>query len=167
MGMLLASAGPRMDQVDFCSPAPQTVGSAGIIPTAIVIKNIPFATRKETLTGLMSRLCLPLPHAFNYHFNDGIFHGLAFANFHCSESTRLVIETMNGMIMDGRKLQVEYKKMLPEAERQRIKREKYKRRGQLEEQHRSPVLHHSPSLQMLASMSNNQQQRSKKTHFSK
>ncbi|PKS05601.1 hypothetical protein jhhlp_008119 [Lomentospora prolificans] len=155
------SSGLRMDQVaspDTRSPNPQPGESDQLIPTAIVIKNIPFAIRKETLAQLMTDLHLPQPYAFNYHFDGGIFRGLAFANFQSPEDTRLVIETMNGLEVHGRKLRVEYKKMLPEAERERIEREKRERRGQLEEQHRGPVLHQQPSLQTLTSMSNNQQQ---------
>lgn len=163
------SAGLRMDQMptpDSRSPNPGPVDSEQLIPTAIVIKNIPFAIRKETLAQLMSDLHLPQPYAFNYHFDGGIFRGLAFANFQSPEDTRLVIEAMNGLEVHGRKLRVEYKKMLPEAERERIEREKRERRGQLEEQHRGPALHQQPSLQTLASMSSNQQQ-SRNAHLSK
>ena len=44
-----------------------------LIPTAIVIKNIPFAVKKEQLVDLMTSLNLPLPYAFNYHFDNGVF----------------------------------------------------------------------------------------------
>ena len=37
-----------------------------LIPTAIVIKNIPFAVRKETLTSITLEMQLPQPYAFNY-----------------------------------------------------------------------------------------------------
>jgi len=127
----------------------ETVGSdpeEELIPTAIVIKNIPFAIKKEQLVQLMTDLGLPLPYAFNYHFDNGVFRGLAFANFTTAEETAAVIETLNHFDLQGRKLRVEYKKMLPLAERERIEREKRERRGQLEEQHR-PV-------QMLPSQSN-------------
>ena len=56
-----------------------------LIPTAIVIKNIPFAVKKEQLVSLMTELRLPLPYAFNYHFDNGVFRGLAFANFTTAE----------------------------------------------------------------------------------
>ncbi|KAL5121765.1 Peptidyl-prolyl cis-trans isomerase pin4 [Pleosporales sp. CAS-2024a] len=107
-----------------------------LIPTAIVIKNIPFAVKKEQLVSLMTDLRLPLPYAFNYHFDNGVFRGLAFANFTTAEETASVIDAMNHFELNGRKLRVEYKKMLPLAERERIEREKRERRGQLEEQHR-------------------------------
>lgn len=128
-----------------------------LIPTAIVIKNIPFAVRKETLASIMLDMHLPQPYAFNYHFDNGVFRGLAFANFQSAEDTRVVIEAMNGMDVHGRKLRVEYKKMLPEAERERIEREKRERRGQLEEQHRAPLLHQQSSVQSLSAMSQSQQ----------
>lgn len=141
------------------SPDMRSTGSDPdqLIPTAIVIKNIPFAVRKETLASIMLDLHLPQPYAFNYHFDNGVFRGLAFANFQSAEDTRLVIETMNGMDVQTRKLRVEYKKMLPEAERERIEREKRERRGQLEEQHRGPMLHQQSSIQSLGAMSQSQQ----------
>lgn len=107
-----------------------------LIPTAIVIKNIPFAVKKEQLVAIMTDLGLPLPYAFNYHFDNGIFRGLAFANFTSADETATVIDLLNHYDLQGRKLRVEYKKMLPAAERERIEREKRERRGQLEEQHR-------------------------------
>lgn len=134
-----------------------TSDSEQLIPTAIVIKNIPFAVRKETLASIMLDMHLPQPYAFNYHFDNGVFRGLAFANFQSAEDTRIVIEAMNGMDVHGRKLRVEYKKMLPEAERERIEREKRERRGQLEEQHRAPMLHQQSSLQSLGGMSQSAQ----------
>ena len=125
-------------------------GEDELIPTAIVIKNIPFAVKKEQLIQLMTELSLPLPYAFNYHFDNGVFRGLAFANFTSAEETAVVIEALNHFDLQGRKLRVEYKKMLPLQERERIEREKRERRGQLEEQHR-PM---APSqLQSQASMS--------------
>lgn len=106
-----------------------------IIPTAIVLKNIPFVIKKEELLEVMVQLGLPLPYAFNYHFDNGVFRGLAFANFATPEETAVVIANLNGRDIGGRKLRVEYKKILPFQERERIEREKRERRGQLEEQH--------------------------------
>lgn len=129
-------------------------GDDELIPTAIVIKNIPFAVKKEQLVQLMTDMHLPLPYAFNYHFDNGVFRGLAFANFTSAEETAAVIEMLNHFELQGRKLRVEYKKMLPLQERERIEREKRERRGQLEEQHR-PIapsqLHSQPSLGSLSS----------------
>lgn len=125
-----------------------------LIPTAIVIKNIPFAVKKEQLVQLMTDLNLPLPYAFNYHFDSGVFRGLAFANFTSSEETSAVIVRLNHFELQGRKLRVEYKKMLPLQERERIEREKRERRGQLEEQHRpmaASQLHSQPSMSSLSS----------------
>lgn len=125
-----------------------------LIPTAIVIKNIPFAVKKEQLVALMTDMGLPLPYAFNYHFDNGVFRGLAFANFTSPDETAMVIENMNHFELQGRKLRVEYKKMLPAAERERIEREKRERRGQLEEQHRpitASVLQNQPSMSSLSS----------------
>ncbi|KAK9350795.1 hypothetical protein V1505DRAFT_397956 [Lipomyces doorenjongii] len=137
----------RISQMSFSStssqqgpqvPLPQQQEQEDeLIPTAIVIKNIPFAVKKEQLMELMLNLGLTLPYAFNYHFDNGVFRGLAFANFATSEDTASVIQALNGHDIAGRKLRVEYKKMLPAADRERIEREKRGKRGQLEEQHRS------------------------------
>ena len=125
-----------------------------LIPTAIVIKNIPFAVRKEQLVELMTQMNLPLPYAFNYHFDNGVFRGLAFANFTSADETAIVIENLNHYDLQGRRLRVEYKKMLPLQERERIEREKRERRGQLEEQHRpvaAPQLQNHPSMSSITS----------------
>lgn len=127
---------------------PEKKDMGDLIPTAIVIKNIPFNVRKEYLTSVMIDLHLPQPYAFNYHFDNGIFRGLAFANFQNAQDTALVIDRMNGLDIQGRKLRVEYKKMLPEHERERIEREKREKRGQLEEQHRGPA--HQVSISSIA-----------------
>jgi hypothetical protein len=126
-----------------------------LIPTAIVIKNIPFAVKKEQLVQLMVDMNLPLPYAFNYHFDNGVFRGLAFANFTSPQETEQVIQALNHMDLSGRKLRVEYKKMLPLAERERIEREKRERRGQLEEQHRPMAQSQLHNQISLSSMSRN------------
>ncbi|KAK5651969.1 hypothetical protein OQA88_11512 [Cercophora sp. LCS_1] len=123
--------------------------NSDLIPTAIVIKNIPFNVRREMLTALLAELGLPQPYAFNYHFDNGIFRGLAFANFQSPMDTQTVIEQLNGYEVQGRKLRVEYKKMLPEHERERIEREKREKRGQLEEQHQPIPLHTQSSMHSL------------------
>lgn len=142
--------GPPAFRGDHGSPESEE----DLIPTAIVIKNIPFAVKKEQLVAVMTELNLPLPYAFNYHFDNGVFRGLAFANFTTADETAQVINAMNHLELHGRKLRVEYKKMLPQAERDRIEREKRERRGQLEEQHRPmPIsqLQPRPSVGSLAS----------------
>lgn len=159
-GVHLQNGGLRIDQgPPHTPPDLRSTASDGdqLIPTAIVIKNIPFAVRKETLASIMLEMNLPQPYAFNYHFDNGVFRGLAFANFQSAEDTRVVIDAMNGMDVHGRKLRVEYKKMLPEAERERIEREKRERRGQLEEQHRAPMLHQQSSIQSLGGVFQTQQ----------
>lgn len=123
-----------------------------VIPNAVVIKNIPFAIKKEQLLDIIDDSNLPLPYAFNYHFDNGIFRGLAFANFTTTEETIQIINGLNGKEINGRKLKVEYKKLLPQAERERIEREKREKRGQLEEQHRTLS---NLSLQSLNGLNNN------------
>ena len=103
---------------------------------------------------IMTHMGLPLPYAFNYHFDNGVFRGLAFANFTSADETAQVIDGLNHFELQGRKLRVEYKKMLPLQERERIEREKRERRGQLEEQHRplgGSALHSQPSMSSMSS----------------
>ncbi|CAG7854064.1 SubName: Full=Uncharacterized protein {ECO:0000313/EMBL:CCA69592.1} [Serendipita indica DSM 11827] len=114
----------------------QTLGgvqSAGaeddIIPTAIVIKNIPFNVKRETLLDIISSLSIPTPYAFNYHLDPaGQFRGLAFANFRVAADADAVVAALNGFDVQGRKLRVEYKKVLQAGEKERIEREKALRR---------------------------------------
>ncbi|CAO0793948.1 unnamed protein product [Mucor circinelloides] len=84
-----------------------------IIPTAIVIKNIPFSVKKDALLSKLASMDVPAAYAFNYHFDNGVFRGLAFANYKTPEETEIVVNTINGLEIGGRKLRVEYKKMLP------------------------------------------------------
>lgn len=95
-----------------------------VIPTAIVIKNIPFAVSRESLLGIIESLGAPLPYAFNYHHDNGVFRGLAFANFRAPDEASSVVAALNGYDVQGRKLRVEYKKVLQPGEKDRIEREK-------------------------------------------
>ncbi|KAG8740186.1 hypothetical protein FRC10_004625 [Ceratobasidium sp. 414] len=100
-----------------------------IIPTAIVIKNIPFTVKRETLLDIISSLSIPTPYAFNYHLDtQGQFRGLAFANFRLPADADAVVAALNGFDVQGRKLRVEYKKVLQAGEKERIEREKAIRR---------------------------------------
>jgi RNA recognition motif-containing protein len=147
---LSSMAGAAADTRGMMTTPGSGADAEQLIPTAIVIKNIQFQCRKEILQGLMASMNLPQPYAFNYHFDKGVFRGLAFANFSTAEDTAIVIQKMNGLEVMGRKLRVEYKKMLPQDERDRIDREKREKRGQLEEQHRAPLpMHQQSALQAL------------------
>ncbi|KAJ2060559.1 Peptidyl-prolyl cis-trans isomerase pin4 [Coemansia sp. S146] len=83
------------------------------IPNAIVVKNINFIIKREELLQTMADLGLPLPYAFNYHFDGGVFRGLAFGNFRAPEEAARAIVGLNGISLLGRPLKVEYKKALP------------------------------------------------------
>ncbi|KAI9568949.1 hypothetical protein HD554DRAFT_2021022 [Boletus coccyginus] len=112
--------------------APSTPGQSPddeIIPTAIVIKNIPFNVKRETLLDIIASLSIPTPYAFNYHLDQqGSFRGLAFANFRQAVDADAVVAALNGFDVQGRKLRVEYKKVLQAGEKERIEREKAIRR---------------------------------------
>ncbi|KAF9913885.1 hypothetical protein BX616_009386 [Lobosporangium transversale] len=94
------------------------------IPTAIVIKNIPFSVKRDALLAILDNLDIPKPYAFNYHFDNGVFRGLAFANYRTAEETELVVNAVNGLDVSGRKLRVEFKKVMPAAEQEKREQEK-------------------------------------------
>lgn len=123
---LQLGAGP----LRFGGKPPNPSGEADIIPTAIVIKNIPFNIKREQLLQVIRDLGIPVPYAFNYHFDQGIFRGLAFANFHTASEANEVVAALNGLDVSGRKLRVEYKKVLQAGEKERIEKEKALKRMQ-------------------------------------
>jgi len=67
---------------------------------------------------LQNSLDIPQPYAFNYHFDNGVFRGLAFANYRNPQETEAVVQALNGLELGGRKLRVEYKKVLPGQEKE-------------------------------------------------
>lgn len=71
-----------------------------------------------------------MPYAFNYHYDQGQFRGLAFANFRSPEEADAVVAALNGFDVSGRKLRVEYKKVLQAGEKERIEKEKAIKRMQ-------------------------------------
>ncbi|RDX42688.1 hypothetical protein OH76DRAFT_88587 [Lentinus brumalis] len=128
----LSSSGgsPPMGHMHAPPMTPGTpAGDDEIIPTAIVIKNIPFNVKRETLLDIIASLAIPTPYAFNYHLDQsGQFRGLAFANFRQPGDADAVVAALNGFDVQGRKLRVEYKKVLQAGEKERIEREKAIRR---------------------------------------
>ncbi|KAF9405735.1 hypothetical protein BGZ76_006491, partial [Entomortierella beljakovae] len=98
--------------------------SVDTIPTAIVIKNIPFSVKRDALLAILDNLDIPKPYAFNYHFDNGIFRGLAFANYRTAEDTEIVVNAVNGLDVSGRKLRVEFKKVMPAAEQEKREQER-------------------------------------------
>ena len=74
-------------------------------------------------------MSIPTPYAFNYHLDQsGQFRGLAFANFRAASDADAVVAALNGFDVQGRKLRVEYKKVLQAGEKERIERDKAIRR---------------------------------------
>ncbi|CCV00352.1 unnamed protein product [Malassezia sympodialis ATCC 42132] len=89
---------PMNPTIRFGNSLPAAVsGETDIIPTAIVIKNIPFNIKREQLLHVIRDLGIPVPYAFNYHFDQGIFRGLAFANFHSPVEANEVVNALNGL----------------------------------------------------------------------
>ncbi|KAI7823792.1 hypothetical protein BC939DRAFT_476970 [Gamsiella multidivaricata] len=117
---------PQQQQPPQQQQQPQQHGEEHVdtIPTAIVIKNIPFSVKRDSLLAILDNLDIPKPYAFNYHFDNGIFRGLAFANYRTAEEADLVYNSVNGFEVQGRKLRVEYKKVMPAAEQEKRDQEK-------------------------------------------
>ena len=128
----------RSQMLDRDASPSRPLDDGELDPTAIVIKNIPFAVKKEQLVQRMVDLNLPLPSTLDYHFQNGVFRGLAFAHFTSPKETEQVVKKLNHVEVSGRKLRVDYKKMVPLEERERIEREKRERRGQLKGHISSP-----------------------------
>ncbi|QSL66064.1 hypothetical protein MERGE_003201 [Pneumocystis wakefieldiae] len=141
-GVFTANTSDNLKENSFQEPTMSNLKSTvrtedGVVPSAIVVKNIPFQIKKEQLLELFDTLDIPKPYAFNYHFDNGNFRGLAFANFYTPEETTRVVLSLNGHDIMGRKLRVEYKRILPIADREKANREKKEKRNQHEEQHNS------------------------------
>ncbi|KAG2224225.1 hypothetical protein INT45_000254, partial [Circinella minor] len=86
-----------------------------IVPTAIVIKNIPFSIKRDALLMLLESQNVPQPYAMNYHFDNGVFRGLAFANYRTHELALESTQSINKMTINGRQLRAEFKRMLPNS----------------------------------------------------
>lgn len=52
------------------SSATEPAADEDIIPTAIVIKNIPFTLKREQLLAIIEELKIPAPYALNFHFGE-------------------------------------------------------------------------------------------------
>lgn len=78
----------------------------------------------------MTELGLTLPSAFNYHFDNDVFGGLGICELHHSRGDFHGYRTHESHGAPREEIEVEYRKMLPVAER-----DKWERRGQLHEQH--------------------------------
>ena len=96
--------------------------------SVLLVSSLPRAHLIDFLNRQAS-LSIPTPYAFNYHLDQsGQFRGLAFANFRQAADADAVVVALNGFDVQGRKLRVEYKKVLQAGEKERIEREKALRR---------------------------------------
>ncbi|KAJ7236711.1 hypothetical protein B0H12DRAFT_1238415 [Mycena haematopus] len=97
-----------------------------VIPTAIVIKNIPFNVKRETLLDIIASLAIPTPYAFNYHLDQqGSFRGLAFANFRQAADADAVVAALNGFDVQaaGEKERIEREKAIRRMRSMQIEKE--------------------------------------------
>ena len=114
---------------------------------------------------MQDSLNLAPPYAFNYHYDapvagqPPVFRGLAFANFKTPAETAAALAALNGYEIQGRRLRVEFKRMLRYGEKEKIEREKALKRmrsavglasntGSPSSTHYSPVVPSVPSIPM-------------------
>lgn len=140
---------------------------------------VPFSVRREQLLAILDDLMVPAPYAFSkstlfafssaakygltfltltldYHFDNGVFRGLAFANFRSASEADAAVAGLNGFDISGRKLRVEYKKVLQAGEKERIEKEKaIKRMRSMQLQKDSMFEQYSQQGPPLSSASNN------------
>ncbi|THV45470.1 hypothetical protein BGAL_0485g00090 [Botrytis galanthina] len=81
--------------------------------TDLVIDNIPFERKSEDMMGLFLDIGMPVPCAFNYQFDKGVFRGRAFANFFDNRQARQAIDALQNFELNGKTLQVEFKNYIP------------------------------------------------------
>jgi RNA recognition motif-containing protein len=78
--------------------------------STLVLKNLPFQLRQETLTEILNRMpCAPA--SINYHYDTtGAFRGMAFVKYATIDDAYKVFNELNGLDIMGRALRVEYKR---------------------------------------------------------
>ncbi|KAI8141927.1 hypothetical protein BJV82DRAFT_616469, partial [Fennellomyces sp. T-0311] len=96
-------------------PSKPNDNDVDIVPNAIVIKNIPFSIKRDVLVSMLDDEGVPAPYALNYHFDNGIFRGLAFANYRTQDVANAAVHEINRISVSGRRLRAEFKRMLPTA----------------------------------------------------
>lgn len=112
--------------------------------------------RLTSSTISQDQLNLVQPFAFNYHYDTApvagqqpVFRGLAFANFRTPQESTACLHALNGYELAGRRLRVEYKRVLRHGEKEKIEREKAIKRmrsaATLNHQPSTATLHRQPS----------------------
>jgi len=86
--------------------------------TTLVLKNLPFQLKQDKLEEMLNALkCKPLNVSYLYD-GSGTFRGMAFVKYREIEHATKVFEAINNMDIAGRKVRVEYKRVMAEAEPQ-------------------------------------------------
>lgn len=114
---------------------------SNLINNAIIIKNISFTyPEKDFAIKLFVQLGIVPPYSFNYHRSDGIFRGIAFANFQTSHEAQTAVNMLNDYELEGRRLRVELKKKLSAEEEQRRKLEKQSKQPLIQQSSQSAAI---------------------------
>jgi len=84
--------------------------------TTLVLKNLPFQLKQEKLEEILNVLEYK-PISVSYLSDGtGLFRGMAFVKYKEIEESTKVFDCINNMDINGRKLRVEYKRKVAEAE---------------------------------------------------
>lgn len=111
-------------------------GHGDIIPTAIIIKNIPIQCETDRFLDLMRQMKLPSPSALSFLYNGShVFRGMAFANFASADECQQVLQGLNYLSVCGGRLNVQFKRKHPHT----IAREKASRRNSIQPDHHSSL----------------------------
>ena len=87
-----------------------------IIPTAVMIKKIPYDWKADDVMNFLSLRKLPIPKALNYLYDDHhIFRGMAFATFASPGESWRVIRELHNKWVAGQKLVVQFKRKRSES----------------------------------------------------
>jgi len=96
---------------------PRTHESNSAFKTAtLVLKNLPFQLKQEKLEEMLNTYSTkPLNVSYLYD-GTGMFRGMAFVKYKEIEHATQVFEALNNLDISGRKVRVEYKRVMKESE---------------------------------------------------
>lgn len=84
--------------------------------STLVFKNLPFQLKQEKLEEMLNAFeNKPMSVSYLYD-SSGMFRGMAFVKYKDNEQAMKIFEKMNNLDINGRKLRIEYKRKVQEAE---------------------------------------------------
>jgi len=86
--------------------------------TTLVLKNLPFQLKQDKLEEILNGLKVKPINVSYLYDGSGTFRGMAFVKYREIDHATKVFEAINNMDIAGRKLRVEYKRLMAESEPQ-------------------------------------------------